>query len=284
MRVPCLLVLMLMACSPAPVSVEAPTVTAQPAEGSFIERTTVTLTSSLPATIYASTDGADPRSTSRGRLEGPSPLKVDLTQTSTLRFFASVNAVDGPLVGGHVGARGLARQPLGRGGGGRLWRGQAGRGQAGRRGAQAGARHRGRPHALPLRRRPYGHLRADRLARRQRRRPLLAPRRPVLAGGHRAARPGGPDARGRRERAADPGLPSSRAGHAARHHHPAQPAPVGVAPGVGAQAGGAVRRAAGGAAEAAADGLPGDHHAHRHRCTPTSSAISRRAATCPCPC
>ena len=41
--------------------------------------------------------GADPRTTSKGRIEGPSPLKLKLTQTTEVKYFASVGGRDEEL-------------------------------------------------------------------------------------------------------------------------------------------------------------------------------------------
>jgi hypothetical protein len=57
----------------------------------------LTFTTELPATIYVSLDGADPRTTSKGRIEGPSPLTVKLTETTEVKYFASVGGRDEEL-------------------------------------------------------------------------------------------------------------------------------------------------------------------------------------------
>lgn len=76
-------------------------VKATPPPGAFNGTLDVVLTADrLDATIYVSTDGKDPRTTSAGRLSGPSPLTVHLTKTTTLRYFATSNAHDGDLAEG----------------------------------------------------------------------------------------------------------------------------------------------------------------------------------------
>jgi hypothetical protein len=78
-----------------------PAVKATPAPGPFNGSTTVTLTSDRDdAVIYYSTNGKDPRSSSTGRVSGPSPLTVTLDQTTTIRAFASSGGRDGDLFEG----------------------------------------------------------------------------------------------------------------------------------------------------------------------------------------
>jgi hypothetical protein len=74
-----------------------PSVRATPPAGPFNGELTVTIEASRPATVYVSLDGADPRETSVGRIQGESPLTVTLTKTTTLRYFASVRGKDGEL-------------------------------------------------------------------------------------------------------------------------------------------------------------------------------------------
>src|SRR5436190_911750 len=66
-----------------------PATQATPAPGPFNGEVEVTFTTDFPATIYVSLDGSDPRTTRKGRLEGPSPLKVKLTQTTGVSYFAN---------------------------------------------------------------------------------------------------------------------------------------------------------------------------------------------------
>jgi hypothetical protein len=74
-----------------------PVTTATPAPGPFNGEIEITFTTDLPATVFVSLDGADPRTTSKGRIEGPAPLKVKLTATTTVQYFASASGHDGPL-------------------------------------------------------------------------------------------------------------------------------------------------------------------------------------------
>ncbi|MBM4379452.1 MAG: chitobiase/beta-hexosaminidase C-terminal domain-containing protein, partial [Deltaproteobacteria bacterium] len=71
-----------------------PRTTLAPDPGPFSDRVTVTLTSDLPATVYVTTDGSDPAVEGPGRKSGPSPLGLELTATTTLRYYA-VSTQDG---------------------------------------------------------------------------------------------------------------------------------------------------------------------------------------------
>lgn len=62
------------------------------------------------ATIYLSVDGADPRITSKGRIEGPSGLTVPISATTTVRWFASEGGKDEEL---HEGTWVRAGGPVG---------------------------------------------------------------------------------------------------------------------------------------------------------------------------
>ena len=62
-----------------------PTVTASPISGTYTGQQTVTLTASAPSTIYYTTDGSTPTTSSTNR---PSPLSLTVSSTSTLKFFA----------------------------------------------------------------------------------------------------------------------------------------------------------------------------------------------------
>lgn len=74
-----------------------PTTKVSPPPGPFNGEVELTFTTELPATIFVSIDGADPRTTSKGRIEGPGPLKVKLTKTTTVKYFASVGGRDEEL-------------------------------------------------------------------------------------------------------------------------------------------------------------------------------------------
>ncbi len=71
-------------------------VTVSPPPGTFGGAVTLTITCASPATIYVTTDGSDPVTTSATRIEGPSPFKVTLTKSSTVKYFASAGGRDGP--------------------------------------------------------------------------------------------------------------------------------------------------------------------------------------------
>ncbi len=118
--------------SPSPARFEPlgrfppPVTTASPAAAPFNGEVEVTFTTDFPSTIFVSLDGADPRITTKGRIEGEGPLKVKLTATTEVRYFASANGRDeelhvekwvraGPAVGTIsgvvvVGAFGIGKQ------------------------------------------------------------------------------------------------------------------------------------------------------------------------------
>ncbi len=68
-----------------------------PPPGPFNGSVALTFESDRPATIFVSVDGKDPRTTSVGRLSGPSPFRVTLEKTTTVRYFASVGGKDEEL-------------------------------------------------------------------------------------------------------------------------------------------------------------------------------------------
>lgn len=74
-----------------------PGVQADPPAGPFNGTITVTFESDRPADIYLSTNGEDPRTSSVGRISGPSPLTVEVSATTTIKYFASVKGKDGEL-------------------------------------------------------------------------------------------------------------------------------------------------------------------------------------------
>jgi hypothetical protein len=120
--VPLLLVLSLtlsLSCSPEPgpfipepdAELLPPATKVNPPPGPFNGSVRLTFRTDRPATIYVSVDGSDPRTTSRGRLSGPSPLEVTLEATTTVRYFASEGGKDEDLhqdtwtrAGGPVGS------------------------------------------------------------------------------------------------------------------------------------------------------------------------------------
>ncbi|MFZ5445765.1 MAG: chitobiase/beta-hexosaminidase C-terminal domain-containing protein [Myxococcota bacterium] len=110
MRALPLVVLSLVAFScgqkPGPIVLEpnaelaAPGVQADPPAGPFNGTITVTFTSDRPATIFLSTNGEDPRSSSVGRVSGPSPLTLEVGATTHVKYFASVDGKDSELFEG----------------------------------------------------------------------------------------------------------------------------------------------------------------------------------------
>lgn len=105
---PLALALLLLACgqTPGPLALSPdatlgpPTVRASPPAGPFNGEITVTFETDRPATVYVSTSGQDPRTSSVGRLSGPSPFTLTLSATTTVKYFASVNGKDGALAEG----------------------------------------------------------------------------------------------------------------------------------------------------------------------------------------
>ncbi len=96
---------LLLACGPTPgpfaftpvATVPPPKTTVSPPPGPFNGDLTLTFTTDRPATVYASTDGSDPRTTSKGRVQGASPLTLKLTATTTVNYFASEGGKDEDL-------------------------------------------------------------------------------------------------------------------------------------------------------------------------------------------
>lgn len=74
-----------------------PRVKADPPAGPFNGEVTITFESERPATIYMSSNGQDPRTSSLGRVSGPSPLTLTVSATTTVKYFASVDGKDGEL-------------------------------------------------------------------------------------------------------------------------------------------------------------------------------------------
>ena len=75
---------LLFACGPTPgpftftpnAEVPPPKTTVDPPPGPFNGDVTLTFTTDRPATVYLSTDGSDPRTTSKGRTDGPPQREV----------------------------------------------------------------------------------------------------------------------------------------------------------------------------------------------------------------
>ena len=62
-----------------------PTVSASPPSGTYVGSQSVTLTASAPGTVYYTTDGSTPTTSSTN---GPSPVLLAISTNSTLKFFA----------------------------------------------------------------------------------------------------------------------------------------------------------------------------------------------------
>lgn len=71
-----------------------------PEAGPFNGDVVLTFESSPDATIYFSTNGLDPRTNAEGRVSGTSGLTLPLKATTTVKYFASANGKDGPLMEG----------------------------------------------------------------------------------------------------------------------------------------------------------------------------------------
>ncbi|MFT3836807.1 MAG: chitobiase/beta-hexosaminidase C-terminal domain-containing protein [Myxococcaceae bacterium] len=107
MRIVSLAVLALLAfsCGPTPeplvftpnATVPPPVTTVDPKPGPFNGKVTLTFTTDRPATVYVSTDGSDPRTTSVGRQQGESPFQITLDATTTVNYFASQKGKDEDL-------------------------------------------------------------------------------------------------------------------------------------------------------------------------------------------
>lgn len=74
-----------------------PTVKATPPAGPFNGDLEIVFTTDRPATIYLSTNGEDPRTSTLGRISGPSPLTLKVTANTTVKYFASESGTDGDL-------------------------------------------------------------------------------------------------------------------------------------------------------------------------------------------
>lgn len=111
--------LALASCGPGPgpfvpvpnAELPPPATKVEPPPGPFNGTVTLTFKTDRAAKVYVSVDGRDPRTTSTGRIEGPSPLTVTLGATTTVRYFASEGGKDEELhedtwirAGGPVGS------------------------------------------------------------------------------------------------------------------------------------------------------------------------------------
>ncbi|MFL5321587.1 MAG: chitobiase/beta-hexosaminidase C-terminal domain-containing protein [Myxococcaceae bacterium] len=81
--------------SPPKVNTDGPEQAAHtsvsPDPGTFNDRVAVSLTTDIPATIFVTTDGSDPAVEGANRKSGPSPLGLELTKTTTLKFFSKTD-------------------------------------------------------------------------------------------------------------------------------------------------------------------------------------------------
>lgn len=99
---------LLLACGQAPLpavfvplaTLPPPVTKVSPPPGPFDGEVELTFTTELPATIYVSTDGSDPTTSTKSRVEGESTLKVKIDQTSTVNYFASAGGRDEALQSG----------------------------------------------------------------------------------------------------------------------------------------------------------------------------------------
>jgi hypothetical protein len=74
-----------------------PAVKASPPPGPFNGDLEITFTADREATIYLSTNGEDPRTSTIGRLSGPSPYTLKVSANTTVKYFASEGGKDGDL-------------------------------------------------------------------------------------------------------------------------------------------------------------------------------------------
>ncbi len=74
-----------------------PRVKATPPAGPFNGEITITFESERPATIFYSTNGEDPRTSSLGRVSGESPITLTIGANTSVKYFASVDGKDGDL-------------------------------------------------------------------------------------------------------------------------------------------------------------------------------------------
>ena len=108
MRLPLFVVVVALGLSgcgqkPGPLVIEPdaelgpPGVKADPPAGPFNGEITITFETPRPATIYFSTNGQDPRTSTVGRVSGPSPQTLKVSANTTVKYFASANGKDGEL-------------------------------------------------------------------------------------------------------------------------------------------------------------------------------------------
>jgi hypothetical protein len=70
----------------------APVTTLSPAPGPFNDKVSVTFATNMPATVYVTTDGSDPRNETGTRVSGEAPFKLELAKTTTVTFYSSDGA------------------------------------------------------------------------------------------------------------------------------------------------------------------------------------------------
>ncbi len=80
---------LLAACGGVSFGAGTPVTKLDPPPGPFNDKVTVTLTSDIEATIFATVDGTDPREDKGKRLSGESKLSIELTRSTTLNFYAT---------------------------------------------------------------------------------------------------------------------------------------------------------------------------------------------------
>lgn len=72
--------------------------TVSPDPGPFNGSVAVSLTTDIPATVFVTTDGSDPTVETANRKSGPSPLALELTATTTLKYFSrTAEGADEPV-------------------------------------------------------------------------------------------------------------------------------------------------------------------------------------------
>ncbi len=93
---------------PIPVAPVAPITTLSPAPAPFNDKLTVKLSTDREATVFLTLDGSDPQLASAERIERAAPFTVELTKTTTLRYFAKTaeGGLEPPRSGEYVRAGG----------------------------------------------------------------------------------------------------------------------------------------------------------------------------------
>lgn len=81
--------LALAACGGPSFGSGTPTTKLDPPPGPFNDKITVTFTTDLAAKVFLTTDGTDPRDAKGTRVSGDSPFKLDLSESTTVTYYAS---------------------------------------------------------------------------------------------------------------------------------------------------------------------------------------------------